>query len=242
MQTNLLYPCKDPRGDGLQLHPFERGDNVPKGTWVEKCDLHPWQLAPEAVLRVPRYTASSWAEWPDKWRSCQLSTKEEVREAPISEVGPERGEGTHQCSTLRKHQLHVLHPSGPYPRTSRMKTRQLLTKMCLVRDLAAVPVTEHCNQFLYINKEPVHPTPQNITHQRHNVEICRWGTHAQSMYLCRRNWPGNLWMGFTLLFQKYLGRFQSKDFKPHVSLGHGMKVEELGIRLGCCLVMKNKWT
>lgn len=62
MQTNLLYPRKDPRGDGLQLPPFERGDNLPKDTWVEKCDLQPWQLAPEAVHKVQHYTASYWAE------------------------------------------------------------------------------------------------------------------------------------------------------------------------------------
>lgn len=62
MQTNLLYPCKDPRGDGLPLPPFDRGDNLPKATLVERWDLNPWQLAPEGFNELLHYAASYWVE------------------------------------------------------------------------------------------------------------------------------------------------------------------------------------
>lgn len=48
VQTNSLYPYKDPRGDGWPSPSFVRGDTLPKATLVERWDLNPWQLDPEA--------------------------------------------------------------------------------------------------------------------------------------------------------------------------------------------------
>lgn len=121
-----------------------------------------------------------------------------------------------------------------------------MTKMCLVFEMAVVPVIENCNQFLYINRTPKGPRGTGAPYSTKNSPPKTQHGNLQVRKSCpinvfKRNWPGNLWMGFTLIFQKYVGRFQSKDFKPRVT-GAGMKVEELGIRLECYLVVKNKWT
>ena len=42
----------------MPLPSFVRGDNLPKATLVERGDLNPWQLAPEAFNELLHYAAS----------------------------------------------------------------------------------------------------------------------------------------------------------------------------------------
>lgn len=55
------------------------------------------------------------------------------------------------------------HQVWPYLRTSRMKTKPLLTKMCFVLEMAAVPVMENCSDSCAYTGlprdpgEPMHP-------------------------------------------------------------------------------------
>lgn len=107
--------------------------------------MNPWRLAAEAINEVLHYTAFHGLEGPDKGQSYQLFTAKDVREVLISDVGPEVGqlEGLSQ-PVLRSQVLGPSRKWGTYLRPSRMKTRQLLTKMCLVFEMAAVPVMANC--------------------------------------------------------------------------------------------------
>lgn len=78
-----------------------------------------------------------------------------MREVPIPKGGPEMGElegpdqlvfdsGSIQWGPIKY---------GPYLRTSRMKAKQLLTKICFVFEMAAVPVMESCRD----PEEPMRP-------------------------------------------------------------------------------------
>lgn len=156
MQTNLLYPYEDPRGDGLPFSPLDRGDNLPTAMWVKKWDLNPWHLAPEAITKVLHYNASHRVGWPGRWPSCQLSAKEDVREVfPFLKWAPRWENGSPSAQFSGSVQVYVLHPLRRLPETLKDENQATVDKNlsciwngCCASDKGLQPTPVHTQHSL----------------------------------------------------------------------------------------------